>query len=120
MEKQLKIKTPDKKVIYGTLRGSLDKPLVIFVHGFTGFKDEHQFFNGARFFEKRGFSSFRFNLYHWEKGARKLEDCTLSLHGEDLDQVVEYFRKKGVKKIFAVGHSFGGLTVLLSKKKSFE
>lgn len=120
MEQQLKIPTADKKFIYGISRGSLDKPLVIFVHGFTGDRNEHQFFNGARFFERQGFSSFRFNLYHWKKDARKLEECTLSLHGKDLDTVIEHFRKEGLRKIFVVGHSFGGVSILLSKRKDFD
>ena len=120
MEKQIKIPIANKKYIYGTLRGSLKNPLLVFVHGFTGYKDEHIFFNGARFFEKKGFSTFRFDLYNWNKDARKLEECTLSLHGEDLDTVVKYLRKKGANKIFVAGHSFGGVTVLLSKKKEFQ
>lgn len=120
MEKEIKIPLKGKKCIYGILRGSLNKPLIIFVHGFTGYKNEHQFFNAARFFEKNGFSTFRFDLYSWKEDARKLEECTLSLHGQDLDIVVEYFRNKVVKKIFVVGHSFGGVSVLLSKKKDFD
>lgn len=120
MEEEIKIPLKNKKYLYGILRGSLGNPLVIFVHGFTGHKNEHQFFNGARFFEKKKLSAFRFDLYGWRNDARKLEECTLSLHGEDLDTVVEYFRNKGVKKIFVVGHSFGGVTVLLSKKKAFN
>lgn len=120
MEKEIKIPLGNKKYIYGTLRGSLENPLVIFVHGLTGHKNEHQFFNGARFFEKKGFSSFRFDLYSWKEDARKLEDCTLSMHGEDLDVVIEHFRNKRVRQIFVIGHSFGGVTVLLSKKKNFD
>lgn len=120
MEEEIKVSLKNKKYIYGILRGSLKNPLVIFVHGFTGSKNEHQFFNGARFFEKNGFATFRFDLYSWKENARKLEECTLSLHGQDLDIVVEYFRNKGVKKTFVVGHSFGGVTVLLSKKKGFN
>lgn len=120
MEKELKIKTSDKKQIYGILRGSLHKPLVVFVHGLTGNMNEHQFFNGARYFEKKGFSSFRFDLYSWQKDARKLHNCTLQTHADDMDRVVEYFRRKGVKKIFVVGHSYGGKTILLSHKKGFD
>lgn len=120
MEKDIKISLGNKKYIYGTLRGSLENPLLIFVHGFTGYKDEHIFFNGARFFGKKGFATFRFGLYDWRKDARKLEDCTLSLHGQDLDKVVGYFREKGVERIFVAGHSFGGVTVLLSKNKGFD
>ena len=120
MEEDIKIPIENKKYIYGILRGSLKQPLVIFVHGFTGHKNEHQFFNGGRFFERKGFSTFRFDLYNWHKDARKLEECTLSIHGQDLDVVIGYLRKKGAKKIFVVGHSFGGATVLLSKKKNFN
>jgi len=120
MEKAVVIPTFDGKKIYGILRGGFDKPLLIFVHGFTGDMNKHLFFNAARFFEKKGFSTFRFNLYDWRKGARKLNECTLSLHGKDLDTVVDYFRKKGVKKIFVAGHSFGGVTVLLSQGQGFD
>lgn len=120
MEKEIKIPLGDKKYVYGILRGNLSSPLIIFVHGFTGHKNEHQFFNAARFFECKGFSTYRFDLYSGEADARKLEDCTLSLHGQDLDKVVDYFRNEEVKKLFVVGHSFGGVIVLLSKEKKFD
>lgn len=120
MEQQLKLPLPYGKNLYGCLRGNLDNPLIIFVHGFTGHKEEHIFYNGARFFEKQGISSFRFNLYSWQDDARIMENCTLSLHGLDLDVVIDYFRKRAVKKIFVAGHSFGGLTILLSQKQDFN
>lgn len=120
MEKELKIKTPDNKYIYGTLRGSLRKPLVVFVHGLTGDRNEHIFFNGARHFQKHGFSSFRFNLYDWQKDARKLHECTLATHAKDFVQVIDFLRKKGAKKIFVAGHSYGGKTILLSVDKDFD
>lgn len=120
MEEEIKIPIGNKKYIYGVLRGSYAKPMVVFIHGFTGHKNEHHFYNGARFFEKKGFSSFRFDLYSWKEDGRKLEDCTFSIHGQDLDRVIDFLRSKGTKEIFVVGHSFGGLTILLSKKKDFQ
>ena len=120
MEKLLKVPTSDNKVIYGRLRGPLSQPLVIFVHGLGGIMNQHIYYNGARFLERNGISSFRLNLYGWEKDARNLIECTIDTHSYDLDKVVEYFRKKGVKKIFVVGHSFGGPTILLSKDKNFD
>lgn len=121
MEKEVKIKIPkSKKYIYGIQRGLLSKPLVIFVHGLTGYMNEHQFFNGARFFEKSGFSSFRFNLYGWQENARDLIKSTLRTHASDLDTVIRYYRRQGVKKIFVVGHSYGGATILFSKEKDFD
>jgi esterase/lipase len=120
MEKELKIKAKDGKYIYGRLRGSLKNPLVIFVHGLTGHMDEHSFFNGARFFEKKGFSVLQWNQYDWHKDARKLHEVTLKKQAEDMDFMVEYFRKKGAKKIFVIGHSYGGATILFSKNQDFD
>lgn len=120
MESNLKVPTPDGKVIYGRLRGPLNQILVVFVHGLGGRMDQHIYYNGARFLEKHHISSFRFNLYSWEDNARNLSDCTIKTHSSDLDTVIDYFRKQGVKKIFVVGHSFGGSTILLSKNKNFD
>ena len=72
MEKEIKIKTSDKKIIYGILRGSLSKPVIVQVHGLSGNMNEAMHYNAARYFEKHGFSSFRFNLYDWRKGAPKI------------------------------------------------
>lgn len=119
MEKEIKIKTKDGKRIYGKLRGLLQKPLVIFVHGLTGHMDEHIFFNGAKFFEKKGFLTFRFNLYDSWDDARKLHECDLKIHAADIDLVTEYFKKKGVKDIFIVGHSYGGPSILFSRTDDY-
>ena len=120
MEKEIKISISKTKYIYGRLRGPLTKPLIIFVHGLTGHMDEHIFYNGARYFEKHNFSSFRFNLYQNDKDARKLDQCNLKTHVHDLNLVVKYFLEKEVKKIFVVGHSYGGPTILLSNNENYQ
>ena len=120
MEKPLKIPITQKKRIHGLLRGSLNRPLVVLVHGLAGDMNEHQFFNGARYFEREGFSSFRFDLYGWGRDERKLHECTLKTHAGDLDRVVAYLQRKGVKKIFVLGHSYGGKTILMSRNKDFK
>lgn len=116
----MKIRTKDRKIIYGMLRGSLRRPVIVFVHGLTGDMNEHIFYNGARYFEKHGFSSFRFNLYDWRRSARKLHECTLEAHADDLDRVIAYLRRKGARAVFAVGHSYGGPTILMSKEKKYD
>src|ERR1700722_40745 len=118
MEKELKIKTPDGKMIYGILRGSLSKPLIIHVHGLAGNMNEAMHYNAARYFEKHGFSSFRFNLYSWEKGGRKLHECTFSTHGKDIDTVLKYLESRGARKIFVVGHSYGWPSILHTKQRT--
>ena len=119
MEEDIKIPLGDGKFVYGTLRGPLSNPLIIFTHGFVGNKDQHIFFNGARFFQKHNISSFRFNFYSQEDNARQLNECSISTHVSDLETVVSYFREKSAK-IYVVGHSFGGLMTLVSKKQNFD
>jgi len=120
MEKKIKIRLSKKFSLYGKFNGSFDKPLFIVVHGLPGDMDEEFYHSAVRWFGKRGFSTFRFNLYGYQKDARQLMDCTLKIHGSDLDTVVNYFRKRGVKKVFVAGHSFGGLTILSSRNQDFE
>jgi dienelactone hydrolase len=111
-EKQLKIKATDGKIISGTYTPARhEKGLIIFVHGFTGHQNEHIYYNAARYFPKRGFSTFRFDLYPGEKNHREMVECTLITHAKDLDRVIAVLRKKH-RSIFLVGHSFGGPTIL--------
>jgi uncharacterized protein len=119
MEEDLKIPLSDGKFVYGTLRGKLNETLIIFVHGFIEDKNHHIFFNGARFFEQNGISTFRFNFYGEGEGARQLNDCSISNHVSDLDAIVSYFREKA-KNIIVVSHSFGGIVVLSSQKQEFD
>ncbi len=121
MEKNLKLKTSDKQIIYGTLRkpAKQSSTLIIFVHGLTGHQNEHIFFNGARFFEKCGIDTFRFDLYSGEKDGRTLSTCGISTHTTDVNTVAKHFRKK-YKTIFVIGHSLGGLSVLASDTSKID
>jgi pimeloyl-ACP methyl ester carboxylesterase len=113
MEQSVKIKTDDGHVIYGTLtRGSgASRKLIVFVHGLTGHKDQHIFYNAARFFPGRGFATFRFDLYSENPKGRKLKECTIKTHTADLNLVVRHFARN-FSKLFLVGHSLGGPTIL--------
>ena len=115
MQKTIKIKTKDGFQIYGDML-SASKPsnkLVIFCHGFTGNRNEHIFFNGAQYFTKKGFDTLRLGFYSDEKGARHFENTKISQHGQDITTVVNHFSKK-YKKIYLVGHSFGGTSLLFT------
>jgi pimeloyl-ACP methyl ester carboxylesterase len=120
MEKTVQIKTPDKKIIDGVLRGSIKKPLIVLVHGLCGNMNEALHFNAATYFEKAGFASFRFGLYSWGKHNRKLHECTLKTHGQDIDTVVAHLRSKGAKQIFLVGHSYGFPSILNADTKNIQ
>jgi pimeloyl-ACP methyl ester carboxylesterase len=113
MQKNIAIKTKDKQFkIYGVFDGADDSDaLVILVHGLTGNKNQHQFYNAAKYFNHQGFATYRFDLYSGEKNGRSLEDCAISTHTEDLNDVIGYFRSK-FKNIYLIGHSLGGPTIL--------
>lgn len=120
MEKDLNIRVDEKHVAYGRHFGESGKPLVIFVHGLPCSYRDGLYMVAARWFARHGYAAYGFNLYGWQKDARQLMDCTLATHAADLDAVVRAFRKKRVQKIFVVGHSFGGPTILTSKEKDFD
>lgn len=113
MEQVTKIKTNDGHIIYGTLTTApaASRKLIIFVHGLTGHRNQHIFYNAARFFPRRGLATFRFDLYSENPRGRKLRECTVKTHAEDLNLVVRHFADK-FDKLFLVGHSLGGPTIL--------
>lgn len=120
MEKELKIPLGKGKALYGRFNGSLRQSLFITVHGLPGDVYEGLHERACYWFSKQGYASFRFNLYGWQKDARQLIDSTLKTHAADLDAVVRYFKKRGVKRIYVAGHSYGGPTILLSKEQKFD
>lgn len=117
MEIPFKIKTKDGKYIKGLINGSLSKPIIVIVHGLTGNMYEAIHYNAARYFQKAGFTSCRFDLYSGGSDGRQLHECTLKTHGEDFNTIVDFLREKGVKKIFAVGHSYGFPSILSSQNE---
>jgi len=116
MQKEIKIKAHDGKVIYGTLTVA-KKPaekLIIFVHGMTSSSYEPKYYNAARFFRGKGFNSFFFEQYPGGKErARRFIDTTTSIHALDLEAVITFFKKK-YKKLYLITHSWGGPVALLA------
>lgn len=104
------------------LRGSLKRPMILMVHGLTGHMNEHIFFNGARYFDKRGISSLRVSLYSdsEDSSTRCLTDCTLKTHAEDINAALSYLRKNGAKKVYVLGHSYGGPSIMLADQKLID
>lgn len=120
MEKELHILLHDRKTAYGIFRGNYTMPLIVFVHGLTSDKNEPKFYNGSRFFEKKGYATYRWNLYSWQDDARKLHECSMEIHGKDINAICKYFRLQGVEKIILVGHSMGALAILHAQQEVFD
>lgn len=96
-------------------------PMVIFVHGFKGFKDWGTHHLVANYFAHNGFSFLKFNFSHNGMSTDDIDifddleafgHNTFSKELKDLDEVITY-AKSGASfpvpsKIFLIGHSMGG------------
>lgn len=96
-------------------------PLVIFVHGFKGFKDWGAHNSVARYFAQNGFRYLKFNFSHNGVTEENLQDITdmetfasntVSKELYDLDQVISFACNKenftAMNKVSLLGHSRGG------------
>lgn len=115
------IKGNDEKqiLIDVTINSKLPKaPLIIFIHGFKGFKDWGAHHLTARYFAQNGYRYLKFNLSHSgvnpEKptGVNDMETFaanTFSKEMMDIDLVINYaLQNLNVTKVFLIGHSRGG------------
>lgn len=118
-EQTLFIDLPDTNglKIKGILRGELTQPLVVMMHGRPSDGNHRLQYLGARYLYEHGFSSLRLFMYDFEPNTRNLLNCTLQTHADDFDAVIRYVRNQAVPKVFGVGHSYGGITVLKAKEK---
>lgn len=119
LETDLIIDLPDGKKIHGLVRGSLTdgSPVAIMLHGRPGWGNEVLQFLGARYLHEQRVTTIRLWMYDYGEEYRDLLDCTLDTHISDFDVVVGYLRKQNVARLFAIGHSYGGITILGSNSK---
>ncbi len=112
MESSWTINLEDNTIIYGT-KNSANKfadSAIFIVHGLTGHMNEYAIKRAADYFHS-SYDVYRFNLYDGEEGARQLINCSIKTHADDLNTVLSEF--SGLyKKIFLIGHSYGGTTIM--------
>lgn len=104
MEKYIRIPTSDNfeiKWIWNSKEKS--DTLIIFVHGFTWSMWESHYYNAKEYFTEKWYDVFRFNLYTDWKITRKLRNCSVKVHSQDIREVANYFTE--YKNILFVGHS---------------
>ena len=104
-------------------------PIVVFAHGFKGFKDWGAWPLAAQIFALKGLPFFKFNFSHNGTSPNHLSDFvdldafannTISRELEDLGLVLDFIEKKAEgfdfdwdAKIYLIGHSRGGGISLL-------
>ncbi len=114
-EKQIAIPIENSKLhINGVLRGAWDQPLVILIHGLACDSRGLLPFLLSKLLHEHGFATLRVNMYDHTDDTRDMIDCTMDTHAEDLNRIVAYAQSHQSPQIFAVGHSYGGLTILSS------
>lgn len=116
-EDDIRIDLLDGKKIHGFLRGSLTdgSPVLVIMHGRVGSPNEEPYFLAARYLYEQGITTLRLAMYDFGAEYRDLLDCTLDTHVADFETVVIWLHDQGVEKVFAAGHSYGGITIIGSK-----
>ena len=107
------------------------KPIVIFAHGFKGFKDWGHFDQVASEFARSGFVFLKFNFSHngtTQASPTSFDDLdafgnnTFSMELDDLGKVIDFTRSKTfpvpadechASQLFLLGHSRGGGIAIL-------
>jgi len=107
------------------------KPIILFVHGFKGFKDWGHFNMIADYFARRGYIFAKINLSHnGTTPTQKKEFVDLEAFGKqtfttdlaDIRTVVDYFHSQDylfkhntdLERFYIVGHSRGGALSILA------
>ena len=121
-ESKWSIPTPDGKVIYGVLNKNAtgqNKKAVLHIHGLTSQPYQPAQNEMAHRFPSLGYDVIRPYLYHGSADARKLVDCTIQIHGHDIDTIFSHFTAI-YDEIFVVGHSYGGTSIMSSHVNQFK
>lgn len=109
------------KIIYGDLTyddKNTNAPLVIFIHGFKGFKDWGAHHLIAKHFAQNGYRYLKFNLSHSGVTPEKPNDVTdmdafatntVSKEMLDVDLVINHaVQHLNASQVYLIGHSRGG------------
>ncbi len=109
-----------------------DLPLIIFLHGFKGFKDWGHFNLIASYLASHGFAVLKMNFSHNGTSPDDLHNFVdLDAFGNnnftkelsDIDDVLDYIHKEfhyfiDLNQIFLLGHSKGGATAIIKSNES--
>lgn len=115
-EERIAVPAGDGKTIYAVLSRSPPAAgrAILAVHGLAGQPDDFLLRWSRDPFLAAGFDVCRPALYSWEHDARDLRDATLAQHVADLRAVFAYLARD-YPDVFLVGHSYGGIALVLAR-----
>lgn len=90
---------------------------VVMVHGLACTPYDYQHKRVADALCEKGYDVHRLALYWDEDENRKLHECTLEIHADDVNDVIAA-KCADAEKIFLTGHSYGGTTVMIANPKA--
>jgi esterase/lipase len=118
-EQFTRIPGPDGNGIYGVLRTTGNRKLVVHVHGLTHQAGSLLGVTSGEFFNARGFDHYRMSLYDLPAVSRKLNTSTLTTHVRDTESVLAHFRGD-YDAVYMTGHSLGGLSALIANPEGLR
>lgn len=106
--------------LHGTLRGRFEDPTIIIIPGMGGDMNDLLSYNASRYFENQGLSSLRLSLNSGAFDQRNIKDCDINTFLSDIDDAVDFVKHQRAPWICTLGHSFGSMAILYSKKQAFD
>ena len=89
-------------------------PLVIIIHGFTGYSEERHIAGAARVMNEKGYATLRVDMYGHGGSDGRFYDHTLFKWLTNAMTIIDYARKLPfVTDLYLCGHSQGGLLTML-------
>ena len=96
-------------------------PLVIVIHGFTGYSTERHITAAAKTMNEMGYATLRVDMYGHGESEGSFREHTLFKWLTNTMTVIDYARSLPfVTDLYLCGHSQGGLTVMLAAGMKHE
>jgi len=123
MTEKIFIQNSRKENLVGILNNRYKySPVLVFVHGFTGNKDENGLFVQAEeYFSSRNFNTFRYDMAGIGESDGDYRETTLEKQAQDLQLIINTLRNMYVKNNLTIlGFSLGATASTLIDSKSVD